>query len=145
MDCVHSHYVNSSLNAPEFCSALQRRLTHQQPVNDPFILHNFYRELSCIYKDHSAMEKMLKRASTRSSLPSLSPSRGTLFSSPLTPIVAVNGFHNRSWERAGIAGAAAAFSILFTELGKRRESVLKRGETEVKKLKQITQYMIMGA
>ncbi|KAG6402149.1 hypothetical protein SASPL_139024 [Salvia splendens] len=155
MDCVHSHYVNS-LNAPEFCSALQRRLTHQQLVNDPFILYNFYRELSSLYTDHSAMEKILKsmEESFEMKLSSIAVSKKrcsvfftavAMICAAATPIVAVNAFHNRSWERAGIAGAAAAFSILFTELGKRRKSVLKKDETAVKKLKQITQCMIMGA
>ncbi|KAG6404461.1 hypothetical protein SASPL_136709 [Salvia splendens] len=82
--------------------------------------------LSSLYTAQSTMEKMLKSMEesfdTKLFSIAVSKKRCSVFFTAVamicaaaTPIVAVNAFHNRSWERAGIAGAAAAFSILFTE------------------------------
>ncbi|KAG6404469.1 hypothetical protein SASPL_136717 [Salvia splendens] len=164
MDCVCSHYANN-LNAPEFCSALQRRLTHspatnklihQQPVNDSFILHNFYRELGFLDEDHSMMEKSMRyiNDSFSNELSSIAVYKqrysvffttAAMICAAVAPIVAVNAILHMSSARAGIAAAAAAFSILLTGLGKWRQSVLKKEETALKKHKQITEYMIAGA
>ncbi|KAG6402154.1 hypothetical protein SASPL_139029 [Salvia splendens] len=161
MDCVHSHYANN-LNATKFCSALQRRLTlspatnkliHQQPVNDSFMLHNFYRELGFLDEDHSMMEKTMKYInesfSNEHTSIAVSKQRHSFFftteamvCASAASIVAVNAILHMSSARAGIA---AAFSILLTGLGKWRQSVLKKEETALKKHKQITEYMIVGA
>ncbi|KAL1542214.1 hypothetical protein AAHA92_26340 [Salvia divinorum] len=161
MDCVRSYYANS-LNAPEFCSALRRRLTtdhkltHHQPVNDSFAIQNFYSELSGLYTDHSAMEEMLKsmEESFASKLSSVGASRkrhsvfftaAAMFCAAAAAILAGNAIHNMSSARTWIAAVAAAFSILFAAIGKWRQSVLKKDEVALKKHKQITKYMIMGA
>ena len=155
MDCVRSHYANN-LNAPEFCSALQRRLAHPQTPNDSFILHNFYRELGFLDEDHSTMEKKMKHINENISneLISIAVSKqrysvfftaAAMICAAAASIVAVNAILHMSSARAGIAAAAAAFSILLNGIGKWRQSVLKKEETALKKHKQITEYMIAGA
>ena len=133
VEFVRSHYV-SRLNAADFCSLLQRR----QASND----HSFIHDLSTLYIAHSTMEKTLK-------------SKDQSFCKQLRSIGVSKKASAVLFTAAAVICAAAAAananantkraSLLFGAVGKWVHSVLNKRERVVRRNKEVTELMIMGA
>ena len=155
---VRKHYVNR-LNGPEFASALTNK-----PGDDPLIVHNFFNDLSCHYKEHSVTlttlksmdESLVKRIDcmicivVSKKVSAVFFMLAAMFFAATASIAAANANPKREAARPAkdgpaLAAAAAAASILFGAVGKWIHSILNKRETAATKHEEITAFMIIGA
>ncbi|KAG6404470.1 hypothetical protein SASPL_136718 [Salvia splendens] len=153
---VRRHYVNR-LNGPEFVSALTNK-----PGNDHFIVHNFFNDLSCHYKEHLVMlttlksmdESLVKRIDSIDVSKKVSAVFFTLAAMFFTAAAAIAAANANSKREAAtgkiaagpaVAAAAAAASILFGAVGRWIHSLLNKRETAAGKHKEIIAVMTIGA
>lgn len=146
LEFVDNHYVET-LNTPDLCAAVQRRLnpTNNHQSDDPF--DNFLRDLSWLHKQQLMMRVTLHSfdktlAEKLDSIAALKKASCALFTAAAVVSACLATADAKSRKPAA---AAAGASILFCGVGKWVHMLLDRRERAVVKQKETIGAMVLGA